>query len=322
MFFIIWIADQISTRGCGHGISLIILSGMAGRIPHDFVEALQRYKGALFSAQFVMPLVALAGAIVLIVYMERSARQVPVRYADGTETAFPIKLTTAGTTPVSWGYALLVIPLLFVPFNVSIDAATRPVSSWLMGHFYQGAPIYTAAGAVLIIILYFVFTALFFNPREMIDYLRERNASVLPDETDGKRDIYRGLEGMALIGSLYLVLVPLSLQVIWRLLETDVARVNGISLIVAVCIALDLTGELLFRWRSDSLVRIADFHEPWKAGLLLSLLEKEKVPCIVRGYYHRSLLYLFGPYIEMPVFVTKSNENAARDVMRTYFNEE
>ena len=130
-----------------------------------------------------MSLVALAGAIVLIVYMERSARQVPVRYADGTETAFPIKLTTAGTTPVSWGYALLVIPLLFVPFNVSIDAATRPVSSWLMGHFYQGAPIYTAAGAVLIIILYFVFTVLFFNPREMIDYLRERNASVLPDET-------------------------------------------------------------------------------------------------------------------------------------------
>ena len=127
---------------------------------------------------------------------------------------------------------------------------------------------------------------------------------------------------MALIGSLYLVLMPLLLQVIWWLLETDVPRINVISLIVAVCTTRDLTGELLFRWRSDSLVRIADFHEPWKAGLLLSLLEKEKVPCIVRGYYHRSLLYLFGPYIEMPVFVAGSNENAARDIMRIYFNQE
>ena len=143
-----------------------------------------------------------------------------------------------------------------------------------------------------------------------------------PDETVGKRDIYRGLEGMALIGSLYLVLVPLSLQVIWWLLGTEVASVNGISLIVAVCITLDLTGELLFRWRTDNLVRIAEFHEPWKAGLLRSLLEKEDVACIVRGYYHRSLLYLFGPYIEMPVFVERGNENAARDVMRRYFNQE
>jgi preprotein translocase subunit SecY len=321
IFFIIWIADRISARGCGHGISLILLSGMVERIPYDFVEALHRYKGALSSAQFLMPMLALAGAIVLIVYMERSARQFPVRYADGTQAAFPIKLTTAGTTPVWLAHSLLVIPLLFVPFNESIDVATRPVLAWISGNLYQGAPVHTAASAILIFILYFFFTALFFNPREMIDYLRERNASVVPDETGGKRDIYGGLEGMALIGGLYLILVPLSLQVIWWLLQTEVTPVNGISLIVAVCITLDLTGELLFRWRSDSLVRIAEFHEPWKAGLLRSLLEKEKVPCIVRGYYHRSLLYLFGPYIEMPVFVEKRNENTARDVMRTYFNQ-
>jgi preprotein translocase subunit SecY len=322
MFFIIWIADRISAMGCGHGISLIILSGTAARIPHDFMDALHRYKGALSSPQFIMPILALAGAIALIVYIERSARQIPIQYADGTQTSFPIKLTTAGTTPVSWAYSLLVIPILFVPFNESINEATRPVLAWITGHLYPGAPIHIAASAVLIIILYFVFTALFFNPREMINYLKKRNASVVPDETSGKRDINRGLEGMALIGGLYLVLVPLSFQVIWWLLHTDVTLVNGISLIVTVCITLDLTGELLFRWRSDGLVRIAEFHEPWKAGLLRSLLEKEKVPCIVRGYYHRSLLYVFGPYIEMPVFVAKSDENTARDVMRTYFQQD
>jgi len=322
MFFIIWIAGQISIRGCGHGISLILLSGIVGGIPHDFVQALRLYKGALSSPQFLMPMLTLAGAIVLIVYMERSARQVPIQYADGRQAAFPIKLTTAGTQPVPWAYGLLALSFFFVPVNEAFDQVSRPVSSWIVANLHQGTVVYTAASAILIIILYVVFTALFFNPREMIDYLRERNASVVPDETGGKRDIYRGLESMAFIGGLYLVLVPLSLQAIWWLLQTDFTPVNGISLIVAVCITLDLSGEVLFRWRSDSLVRIAEFHEPWKAGLLRSLLEKEKVPCIVRGYYHRSLLYLFGPYIEMPVFVAASNENTARDVMRRYFNQE
>ncbi len=304
------------------GISLILLSGMVGGIPQDFVNALQLYKKALSSPQFIMPLVALAGAIALIVYIERIARQVPVQYADGTETAFPIKLTTAGTQPVEWAYGLLALSFFFVPVNETFDQVSRPVSSWIVANLHQGTVVHTAAGAVLTIILYFVFTALFFNPREMLDYLRERNASVIPNEADGKRVIYRGLEGMALIGGLYLVLLPLSFKLIWWLLGTEVARVNGISLIVAVCITLDLAGELLFRWRSDSLVRIAEFHEPWKAGLLRSLLEREKVPCMVRGYYHRSLLYLFGPYIEMPVFVAGSNENAARDVMRRYVNKD
>ncbi len=321
-FFIIWLADQISAKGCGHGISLIFLSGMLGSIPHDFEHTLLQYKGALSSPQLVMPLLTLAGAIFLIVFMERSARHIPIRYTDGTETSFPLKLTTAGTQPVPWAYGALALSFFFIPVNESFDQVTRPMSTWIVTNLHQGTVVYTAASAVLIIILYFPITALFFNPRDMIAYLEERNASLIPGGNDGKRYIYRVLEGMALVGSLYLVLLPLSIQVIWQLLQTEVTPVNGFELIVAVCITLDLTGELLFRWRSNGLVRVAEFHEPWKAGLLRSLLEKENVPCVIRGYYHRSLLYLFGPYIEMPVFVERSNVNAAREVMRIYLNRE
>ena len=125
---------------------------------------------------------------------------------------------------------------------------------------------------------------------------------------------------MALIGGLYLVLLPISLQVVWWLLQTTVAPVNGISLIVAVCIALDLSSELRSRWQSDKLVRIAEFHEPWKAGLFQALLQKENVSCVIRGYYHRSLLYLFGPYIEMTVYAAADNEDVAREVARKYMS--
>ncbi len=319
MFFIIWLADQISAKGCGHGISLILLSGMAGSIPHYFARALLQYKAALTSPQLIMPLLTLAGAIVMIVFMERSARYIPVRYADGTETAFPMKLTTAGTEPASWASGVLALSFLFIPMNESFDQVSRPIATWIVTNLQQGTVVHAAASACVIIVLYFLFTALFFSPSAMIDYLAEKNASVIPDESDGKRYIYRVLKGMALIGSLYLVLLPLFLQVIWRMSGTELTVVNGVSLILVVCITLDLTSELLFRWRSNNLVRVAEFHEPWKAGLLRSLLEKENVPCIVRGYYHRALLYLFGPYIEMPVFVAVKDENTARDVMQKYF---
>ena len=83
MFLTIWIADQISARGLGHGISLIFLAGIAGRIPHNFTEALRLYKGAVSSPEFVMPILALAGLIVVAIYMERSARQ----FRSATPTA-------------------------------------------------------------------------------------------------------------------------------------------------------------------------------------------------------------------------------------------
>ena len=321
MFFIIWLAGQISAKGCGHGISLILLSGMAGSIPYHFAGAVQFYRGALSSPQVVMPLLTLVGAIVLIVFMERSVRHVPIRYADGTETTFPLKLTTAGTQPSDWAYGALALSFFFIPVNESFDQVSRPISTWIVTNLHQGTVVYAAMSAILIIVLYFLFTALFFNPGGMIEFLRERNAFVIPDGNDEKRYIYKVLEGMALIGSLYLALLPLSIQLIWRLMETEITPVSGMSLILAVCITLDLTGEVLFRWGSNNLVRIAEFHEPWKAGLLRSLLERNNIRCTVRGYYHRSLLYLFGPYIEMTVFVAANDEGAAQSVMKKYFHE-
>ncbi len=319
-FLLLWIADQISARGCGHGVSLIILSGFAGKTTYGFAQALPLYGKALSSPQFIVPVLAIAGAIVLILLMERSARKFPVQFADGTEAWFPIKLTTAGTTPVWWAHTLLIAPLFLVPMNEAFDQASRPLSTWFVQNVHQGTVFYAATSAILVVIFYYLMTALFFNHREMIGYLRERNVLLIPNEAEGKKNIDRGLESMALIGSLYLVLVPLSLQGVWLLLHTEVRPVDGIALIVAACIALDLTNELLFRWRAGKVVGIAEFHEPWKTGLFRSLLEKENVPSLTRGYYHRSLLYLFGPYIEMTVYVAADKEDVAQEVRRRYMN--
>ena len=74
--------------------------------------------------------------------------------------------------------------------------------------------------------------------------------------------------------------------------------------------------EVSLRWRSDDLVKIAELHEPWKAGMLQSLLQEKSIPCVIRGYHHRALLYFFGPYIEMTVFVPSEHAEAAQVIVQ------
>lgn len=320
VFLLVWLADLISARGCGHGISLLFLAGDVGGALHSFEKMLRLHKGAIITFPVVMPFVVLAGVIVLILYMERSARQVPIRYEDGTETSFPVKMTAAGIVPASFAGITLSVPLLFVPYNVSYDAASNPVVTWITQNLFPGSVVYLAAGAVLTFLFYFVLTALFFNYREISDYLGARKAAFITGGESGKRHFNRGLEGMAAVGGLYLVLLPLLLPFVWSLLQPEVNVIDGVSLITAVCIALDLSNELRLRCQLDTVVPVAVFSEPWKAGLFRSLLEKEGIESVTRGYYHRSLLYLFGPYIEMTVYVAGDKAERAQEMERTFIN--
>jgi hypothetical protein len=88
---------------------------------------------------------------------------------------------------------------------------------------------------------------------------------------------------------------------------------DGVKLIVMVCIALDLVNEVSMRWKSRNLINVAEFQEPWKAGLLKSILQQNKIPCVIRGYYHRSLMYFFGPFVEMSIFVPAEKAKAATE---------
>ncbi len=320
MFLTIWLADQVSARGCGHGISLIFLADIVGGIPHNAEQVLKHFKGALASSQVLMPVLTVIGLLALIAYVEKSVRYVPIRYSDGTEVSFSIKLTTAGTTPVWWASSLLSLPLAFLPMNVSYTPTSYPTAFWITTNFYPGTAFYTAANAILVIFLYFLFTALFYNPREIMKYLRERAASPVSDRVNKRGSLDRSLESMALVGSLYLVLLLSLPAVIGKLLEEPRVLPKGISMIIAVCVALDLAAEMRLRWRSEKCVAFAEFHEPWKASLFRSLLEKEGVSCVVRGFYHRALLYLFGPYIEMTVYVAADKEDIARNIERRYMN--
>jgi hypothetical protein len=94
---------------------------------------------------------------------------------------------------------------------------------------------------------------------------------------------------------------------------------DGLTALLVVCITLDLVNEARLRWRTGSLVKIAEYQEPWKAGLMQNVLEGKNIPSVIRGYHHRALLYFFGPYIELSLYVPRQQAEDAQEILNVNF---
>jgi hypothetical protein len=114
---------------------------------------------------------------------------------------------------------------------------------------------------------------------------------------------------------MFFVLAP---QIISRFL---IFNLQGIDLIITVAIFLDLMEEVRLRQKGDRFTKVAELHDVPMAGLLKSLLEQKGLPCYLRGYYHRALLYFFGPYIEISVLVPGNRVIDAKNVIESYMDE-
>jgi hypothetical protein len=153
----------------------------------------------------------------------------------------------------------------------------------------------------------------------MVTFSKNKNASILsPLGKNEESYIDRSLESMIPIAALYLcvvLFVPNAILGLFFFFHLD-----SIKLIIAIAILLDLTEELRLRRKANSLIKIAELHDVPMAGLVKSLLEQKGLPCYLRGYYHRALLYFFGPYIEISVLVPEDRVIDAKEVIENYLD--
>jgi hypothetical protein len=153
---------------------------------------------------------------------------------------------------------------------------------------------------------------------ELPPYPRRRQASIVcPQGKNEESYIDRSLEAMIPVGALYLCLFVFAPQVIFPLLGFNL---GGVTLIITVAILLDLIEEMNIRRKGSNLVKIAELHDVPMTGLLKSLFEQKELPSHLRRYYHRALLYFFGPYIEISVLVPEDRVLDARGVIKNYFD--
>ncbi|MFA6055017.1 MAG: hypothetical protein WC769_06560 [Thermodesulfovibrionales bacterium] len=314
-FITIGIANQITRKGIGHGISVIIFTASAGRLlSHLFKLISMNDEHVLSKSPFEYLLLStgiLALLIVIIVIMEKGNKRISVKYDDGMESYLPLKLTTAGIVPVDWaGYIVMVTVTMLSFLNI------EPFQK-IVVFLSPGKVSYSIIYAIAIIFLYFLFTSFFYRPKDMISSLQHKGAFLaVPIGKNTEDHIDRVLEIIAFAGAVYLCLLFFLPEILIRL--GFPIFVGGVGLITTVAIVLDLSEESRVRRKSKSLTKIMEFHEVQKAGLFKGILEQKGIPCFLQGYYHRSLLYFFGPYIEISVFVPADKSSEASELFERY----
>jgi preprotein translocase subunit SecY len=314
-YLTIWIADLISRKGIGHGISILIFAKYGRRFFSNIPQIKwvpYKHSSSEYFLLFALIVIAL---IALIVLMEKSYRKIPVRFSDGVIAYIPLKLTSAGIIPASGGEWLIGLPTTILGFTAMMG---YQVSQKLSEALLRGSIWHYMAYAIIIIFFYYLLVSFFYNPKDMVTFLKNKTASILsPLGKNEESYIDKSLESMIPIAALYLCVVLFVPNAIFDLFLDF--HLDGIALIVAVAILFDLIEEIHLR-RGNNLVKVAELHDVPMAGLVKSLFEQKGLPCYLRGYYHRALLYFFGPYIEISVLVPEDKIIDATEVIENYLD--
>jgi len=242
--FIMWLGEQISERGIGNGISLIIYAGIVARMPSAIIKIFTEIQQGTRQILFTLPLVAFMVAVIgFIVFVERSFRKVPVQHAKrivgrriygGSSTYIPLKVNTAGVIPPIFASSLLLFPSTMSNFfqHPWITAIAQQLS--------PGRMLYSLVYVVLIIFFAYFYTAVIFNPVDVADNLKKVGAYI-PGIRPGKRTadyIDRVLSRITFAGGLYVAAVCVLPTILIQKFQVPF-YFGGTALLIAIGVALD-----------------------------------------------------------------------------------
>ena len=213
--FLMWLGEQISERGVGNGISLLIFSGIAVGLPSGIISTYAQLEvGSLNIFTMLILVVVMLAVTGFVVLMESSQRRIPVQYAKrvvgrkmygGQSTHLPIRVNTAGVIPVIFASSIIMFPQTITQF------ITHPWAQAVTVALTWGHPVYTIMYAASIIFFCYFYTAIIFNPVDVADNMR-KYGGFIPGIRPGKRtaDYIDGiLTRLTFIGSIYLTVVSL-----------------------------------------------------------------------------------------------------------------
>ncbi len=251
--FLMWVGEQVTARGVGNGISLIIFTGIVANLPRALAQLFELSRTGAMSAGFLLVLLAVVvGVIVFVVFMERAQRRIIVQYpkrqtgnrmVGGESSHLPLKLNTAGVIPPIFASSLLLLPATFQSVG---SGGSMPV--WLqtvLAYMGPGQPLYIGLYLTLIVFFCFFYTSIVFNPEETADNLRKYGGFV-PGIRPGKNTalyLERVLERLTVIGAAYLAAVCLMPE----LLRTQYAvpfYFGGTSLLIVVSVTMDTVAQI------------------------------------------------------------------------------
>ena len=256
--FLMWLGEQITQRGIGNGISLIIFSGIVAEIPRALVTTFELGRtGAISSIMIIFIFILLILTIMFIVFMERALRKILINYPKrqmgnkmygGDSSHLPLKINQAGVIPAIFASALLLLPVTFSNFNISNSDTFLNISSY----FSQGQPLYMILYASGIIFFTFFYTSITFNPNETAENLRKYGGFVPGIRPGESTALYIDniLTKLTTIGALYLTLVCLMPEFLIANYPIPF-YLGGTSILIVVVVAIDTVTQIQTRLMSS-----------------------------------------------------------------------
>jgi len=267
--FLMWLGEQITLRGVGNGISLIIFSGIVAEIPRALASTFELGRtGALSATLIIIIFILVIFTVLFIVFFERAMRKILINYPKrqvgnkvygGESSHLPLKINTAGVIPAIFASALLLLPVTLTNFGFSNSDTFLNISSM----FTQGQPLYMLLYASGIIFFCFFYTSIVFNPKETAENLR-KYGGYIPGIRPGERSaeyIETILNRLTTIGAMYLTFVCLLPEFLISKYPIPF-YLGGTSILIVVVVAMDTVTQVQTRLMSsqyESLIKKTKF---------------------------------------------------------------
>ncbi|QQM31893.1 preprotein translocase subunit SecY [Martelella lutilitoris] len=250
--FLMWLGEQITSRGIGNGISLIIFAGIVAGLPAAVGNLLELSRvGSISAFVAVGILVVVVAIFALIVFVERAQRRLLIQYPkrqvgnrmfQGDTSHLPLKLNTSGVIPAIFASSLLLLPATLAGFSSSELPSWATATIAALGH---GQALYMVAYGALIAFFAFFYTAIVFNPKETADNLK-RHGGFIPGIRPGERTaeyIDYVLTRITVVGAIYLVFVCILPEILVARTGVSLA-LGGTSLLIIVSVTLDTVSQI------------------------------------------------------------------------------
>ncbi|MBB3065678.1 MULTISPECIES: preprotein translocase subunit SecY [Limibacillus] len=250
--FLMWLGEQITQRGIGNGISLIIMAGIVANLPSALAGTLELGRtGALSTLFIIFLLIMSVGVVAFIVFMERAQRRVVVQYPKrqvgnrmfgGESSHLPLKLNPSGVIPPIFASSLLLMPLTVAGFS---GGAGPEWLSTITAHLGRGGSLYMLLYGGLILFFTFFYTSIVFNPEDTAENLKKHGGFV-PGIRPGKNTaeyLNYILTRLTCVGALYLTVVCLLPEMLISSYAVPF-YFGGTSLLIVVSVTLDTVGQI------------------------------------------------------------------------------
>jgi preprotein translocase subunit SecY len=257
--FLMWLGEQITARGVGNGISLIIFAGIVAALPTAIGQLFSlAEQGSISTGILLALLLVMMSAIVVIVFMERAQRRLLIQYPkrqvgnrmfQGDSSHLPLKLNTAGVIPPIFASSLLLLPITAAQFSAGPNSTAPDWLQAVTAALGYGQPLHMALYVVLIIFFCFFYTAVVFNPADTADNLR-KYGGFIPGRRPGAQTaqyIDYVLTRITVVGAIYLALVCLLPEVMISYAGVPASFgvvLGGTSLLIAVSVTMDTVAQV------------------------------------------------------------------------------